>query len=815
MFYNYFLIALQQLRKQPVFSAIKVLSLTLGLVCSILVITHVQYTYSYDKHFPGWENVYRMVTSFTTDQRVNSNQIADAYLPPLLQDYQQIETAARVQSTNGLFARGDEAASNDYLWVEPQFLDIFPRDFLQGDAATALTDINTVIMDETTAQKYFGSEDPMGQILTLDNQFDLRVTGIVRDLPQNTHMDMPMLVSAETARAVFGANFMNGTTWAGYGGTMAYMVIPIAAEAQNISADLADFIQRNVPEQQRDFVNRIDVTLSLESLEDIYLSPRQGFGAQNNPRAQILLGLSAFAILILITSCINFANLSLSQVQQRGKEIGVRKTLGANRGQVVIQFLFESLLLTAIALLIALPAVYLLLPVYTALTNTEFTLATLLEANQAGVLIVFVLLTGVLSGLVPALILSRFQPVTSIKGLGLRGRLSRLVRSAITVVQFATAMILVLLAIAINLQIGFLNDFEMGFNRNNLVILDTRFNPRNAEEFNYDALINDLRQHPGVVNVARSQTPPPNTGGYNPWRREGWPAEQLVPISHFGVDENYVRTMELQLLAGRDFSLDFPADYMPAGQPNTEQVYGALITPAAVSNFEFESNDDALNKILELGNLKFRVVGVVDNFRLGGGLEDVLRSTSVLRANAAPVRPLLIRIDPAQQESVLAHIDTVWERHRPEIPINRTFYSATYNQAVYDQTNGISKASLFAAFITICIAALGLYALAFYSSQRRTKEVGVRKVLGATSGSIIGLLTWDFIKPVLVASLLAGLGGYYAASYFFKQFQSSTELPAVFYGLVMAVTLIVAVLTVAVQCYRTASADPVTSLRYE
>lgn len=815
MLYNYFLIALQQLRKQPVFSAIKVLSLTLGLVCSILVIAHVQYTYSYDKHFQGWQNIYRMVTSFTTDQRMNSNQIADAYLPPLLQDYQQIETAARVQRANGLFARGDDAASNDYLWVEPQFLDIFIREFIRGDAKTALADINTVVMDETTAQKYFGSEDPMGQVLRLDNQFDLRVTGIMRDLPQNTHMDMPILISVETARTAFGPNFMNGSTWAGYGGTMAYMVIPSAAEALSISDDLADFIQRNVPEQQRDFVNRIDVTLSLEPLADVYLSPRQGFGSQGNPRTQILIGLTAFAILILVTSCINFANLSLSQVQQRGKEIGVRKTLGANRGQVIIQFLFESLLLTLIALLIALPAVYTLLPVYTALTNAEFTVATLLQANQIGVLILFVLVTGVLSGLVPALVLSRFQPVTSIKGLGLRGRMSRLVRSGITVLQFATAMILVLLAIAINLQISYLNDFDMGFNRINLVVLDTRFNPRNAEEFNYDALINDLRQHPGVINVARSQVPPPNTGGYNPWRREGWPQDQLVPISHFGVDENYVDTLHLKLLAGRDFSLDFPADFMPAGQPDPEQTYGALITPAAVSNFEFESNEDALNKILQIGNLTFRVVGVVDTFRLGGGLEDVLRSTSVLRANAAPVRPLLIRIDPAQQESVLAHVDEVWQRHRPEIPINRTFYTETYNQAVYEQTNGISKASLFAALITISIAALGLYALAFYSSQRRTKEVGVRKVLGATSGSIIGLLTWDFIKPVLVSSALACVGGYYAAAYFFGQFASHTALPLPFYGIVVLVTLVVAVLTVAVQCYRSANADPVKCLRYE
>ena len=442
----------------------------------------------------------------------------------------------------------------------------------------------------------------------------------------------------------------------------------------------------------------------------------------------------------------------------------MRKTLGANRLQIVVQFLFESLLLTLIALLVSLPLMYLAIPVYTALTSTGFTAAMLMQSSFTLWLVLFVIVTGLISGLIPALVMSRFEPMNIIKGFSGRGRTSRLIRSGITVVQFSLATALVILAIGIAVQINHLSEMELGFNRSNLVVLDSRHNPRAPEEFNYEAMADELAQHPGVLNVARSQVPPPSTGSYNPWQRPDWADDQMVPISHYAVDENYIDTFQLKLVAGRQFSRDFGADFTPAGAPDPEQTYCVIITEAAVENFGFDSAEQALDNILIFRDSRFRIVGVINDFRLSGGMEDVLRSTSILRASSAPMRSLLIRIDPTRLEETLAHIDTVWSRHRPDIPVNRSFYEQTYDQLIYEQTNGISKASLFAAIITITIAALGLYALAFYSSQRRTKEVGVRKVLGARSSSIIALLTWDFIKPVIIACLIAGVGGYFACS---------------------------------------------------
>lgn len=816
MFYNYLLVAFRNLKKQPGFTAIKVLSLSLGLVCSLLVLMHVQYTSSYDKHFQNWQNIYRVVTSITTDQRMMSNMIAEGIYNPLLQDYGQIEKSAKIRNSNGLFTYSDVSAPNSFLWVDPEFLDIFTFDFIQGSAETALSEPNTIVLTQSTAAKYFGPDDPMGKIIVLDSRTDLRVTGLIRDLPPNTHLDVQAMIGAPTGRQMFGETFMNSTAWPGYAGTMAYVVIADPVSAEAMRADFPNFIERNVPDDQRDSVMRVDTTLDLEPLADIYLSPRQGFAAADNSRRLVLAGLATFAGLILLSSCINFINLSLSQMQQRGKEIGVRKTLGATRSDLLTQFLIESMLLTLIALLVALPVVYLAISPYTTLTRTAFTFSSMFSSSQISITVLFVMATGLLSGLIPALRMSTFSPTASISGKRDGGKSSRLVRSGLTVIQFSFAVVLVILAIGITLQVRHLNEIDIGFNRSNLVVLDSMYNPRNPEQFNYDAMVNDLRQHPGILTVGKSEQAPPANGGYNPWSHASWPAGELRAVSHLGVDENYVGAMQLQLLAGRNFSREFPADYMPANSAmDPEQTYGILITPAAVRNFDLGSNEAAIGEILKFFNFSFRVLGVVNDFRLSGGLEDTLRSTSILRVSNQPMRSLLIRIDPAQRDSALQHIDSVWALHRPDAPINREFYEQSFNQQIYEETNGINRAAQFAALITIVIAALGLYALAYYSTQRRTKEIGVRKVLGASARSIVGLLSLDFIKPVIIACVVASILAYFVTAFYFGQFSAPASLPPMVYLLVIAGMIVLSLLTVAAQCVKTAKSDPVSSLRSE
>lgn len=826
MFLNYLLIALYNLKRQPGFSAIKVLSLAIGLGCSIMVIMHVQYSLSFDRHFPNAENVYRLVTDLTTDQRIAFDGSSDAVAPRLIADYPDLLHVGKLRPGNAFIGRsGADALAQGFLWAEPAIIDIFSLQFLSGDPDTALDEPNAIVLSETAAAKYFPEGDALGQLLTMDEQTELRVTGVMRDLPQNSSLRPEALISVATGVQRFGPNFMGGTAWVGFGGTQTYLMAPKPAEAARINADLPDFVQRNIPEQQRAFAATNELTLSLQPLLDIYLSERGGFGGSSN-RPKVLLGLTIFAVLILLTSCINFANLSLAQVQQRNKEIGVRKTLGAKRGQIVLQFLFESLLLTAIALAIAAPAIWLLLPVYTAMTGTDFTFAWALRVGGIWALPLFVIATGALSGLLPAMALSRFEPAAIIKGQGVRGRFSNWVRAGVTVVQFGFSTALIILALAIMLQIRHLNTEEIGFNKNNIVVLDSTYNPQDPDSFDYDAMINELRQHPGIVAIGKSQAPPPNTGPYNPWRLPSFGPNEFRPVSHLVVDEEYFAVMQFRLLAGRWFSADFPSDFtrmnqppqqppQPGAPPPTFPENSIVITRYAVSNFGFASPEAALGEIITPGGPTYRVVGVIDDYRQSGGLEDPLRSTSILRATQDPLRVLLLRIDPAQMDGALAHIDAVWARHRPDVPLNRTFFDQTFGDLVDQQTNGIAKAAAFASLITVLISAMGLYALAYYSTQRRTKEVGIRKVMGATSKKIVMLLTWDFLKPVLVACALAAVAGYYAVRVYFEQFSSRAPVPAWVYVIVTLATVAIALLTVAFQCHRAANADPVKSLRYE
>jgi putative ABC transport system permease protein len=830
MLLNYLLVTLYNLRRQPVFSAVKVLSLAIGLGCSILVIMHVQYARSYDKHFPNWENTYRVVTSITLDYRMNTEMTNDAAPHKMRLDYPQIEHLAMIRPVGQEFSRrGGEASFQAFVFADSEFIAIFAPEFISGDPATALDEPFSMVLDETTARKYFGEEEALGQTLTTA-QYDLKVTGVIRDMPKNTHFPFQVLMSLATGRQTAGETFMNNNGWNGFGGTRTYISVADKAAADEISADLPAFMERNLPDDQKGYAQRTDQQLYLEPLGDIYLSPRQGFGQSTNNRGKIITGLALFAGLILLTSCINFANLSFSQIRQRGKEIGIRKTLGAKRHDIVLQFLLESLLLTVFALCLALPLVWVAVPAYTALTGTNFTIADAANGSSIVTLVAFVLATGLFSGLFPALSLARHDPATVIKGVAPASEFKRLARSGVTVVQFGFSTALILLAIAITLQIRHLNTMDVGFNKDDLVLLTSTYNATNPDAFNYEGMVNELRQHPGIAAVSRASAAPPSVGGLNPWRLPAWAPEESRSVQHIVVDENYLDAMQLRLLAGRWFSPDFPADFFPIatpvpGQPTVPPelppLMGVVITRTAAMSYGLGTPEEALDKQFLHGGGpngpgNYRVIGVVEDFRMTGGLEDPLSSIMMIRGAQSPaLSALLLRIDPAQTVAALAHVDAVWEKYRPDVAIDRRFFQQTYNDIVDRETRGINIAAIFASLISILISTFGLYALAFYSTQRRTKEVGVRKVLGATSKKVIRLLTWDFLKPVLVACVLASVGGYYAIAFYFQQFSSRTEVPWLLYFAVTAGTLLVAALTVATQCYRAANADPVKSLRYE
>ena len=819
MFANYLNIALQTIRKQPIFAAIKILSLTLGLACSILVLLHVQFVQSTNKHIDNWQNTYRLVTHMMvreTQTPYRTSATADPYIRSLRQDYaDQIEHIALIRGGDGLFSQGNQATQNNFHWAEPDTVYLFDLEFLAGDPASALTAPNTMVLTESTARRYFGNESALGKVLRYNNQVDIQVTGVVRDVPENATMQFEMLISVPTGRQLFGDAFMNGTGWISFSGSQTYLSFRDKASADQLAGDLRNFIDRNLPENSVSYAAQSNFRLSMQPIDDIYLNPLTNFGSPEASETQpVLIGLIIFAVLILVCSCINYSNLSLAQISQRRKEIGIRKTLGATRSQIVSQFLFESLLLTIIALLLAAPIVMFAIPVYANLTSISIQLSDLLASSFVAVLALLVLAVGTISGILPALSLSRLQAVTIMKRTGTQSRLGRLSKATITALQFCFSSALILLAIAIYIQTMFLQNLDVGYNRNNLLILDSRYNGQEPDAFSYSGMINDLEQHPGVLSVAGSQVKPPSTGGINPWRLPSYGPDESITVAHVGVSEGFIETYQMQLLAGRTFSEEFATDFIP-DEPVEDQIYGIVVTDVLARRFGFNTPEEALNQRLDIFNSKTYVIGVVKRFQFSSGMETEERSIGILRSARSPMRFLSIRIDPLQTESALSHINQVWERHRPGIPADLTFFSQTFNDIIEQRTNGLSIAALMASVITILIAGFGLFALASFSSLQRTKEIGIRKTLGASSRAIVMLLSWDFIKPVLISCILAWPLAYFAIDRFYGSFNAQATFSIAYYIIVALGVIGVALLTVAVQCIRAANADPVRSLRYE
>jgi len=745
---------------------------------------------------------------------------ADPYARFLRQDYvDQIEHIAQIRSGNALFSRGGQASENNFYWAEPDTVSIFDLEFLQGNPADALTEPHTMLVTESTATKYFGDESPLGKVLTFNNQVDIQVTGVIRDVPVSATVQFEMLISVPTGKQLFGNRFMNSNGWLLFNGSQTYLSFRDAVSASQLGNDLRNFTTRHLPGSSVPYARRNNFGLSLQRIDDIYLNPLDNSGSPENSQTQaVLYGLIIFAFLILLTSCINYMNLSLAQITQRGKEIGVRKSLGATRTQIICQFLLESMLLTFIALSIAIPIVLQALPVYANLTGTYLTRGNILTSNSVPAIFALVLVTGAVSGALPALSLSRMPAASALKSVATQTLAGKLSKVGVTAVQFTLSTTLILLAIAIYIQTSHLQELDVGYNKENLIVLDSRYSNQERNVFGYNALLNDLHQHPGVISVASSENRPPSTGSFNPWRLDGSSLDESITVSHLGVSPDFLETYQMELVAGRTFSENFPTDFIPilsSSAANPNLVYGIIVTDSLARRFGFSSPEEALGQRLNFFNFNTQVIGVVKRFQFSSGMETEERSIGILRSSLNPMRYLHLRIDPRQAEAALAHIDEVWERHRPGIPIDRTFFSQTFDSVIENRTNGLKIAALMASIITIAIAGFGLYALASYSSLRRTKEVGMRKTLGASSYSIVRLLAWDFIKPVLVACALSWPLAWFAIDRFYRTFSSRAEFSPLIYGVTTVGVIAVALLTVAMRCFRTANENPVKSLRYD
>ena len=819
MLLNYMQVLFSNFKSHLSVSIVKILSLTFGLASAVLVIMHYQFATSSNAHIENSANTYRLLTHMkirAINLPFKTAFTTDIHATLLRNDFgDQIPYISRIMYGRAVFGRDNQLSENRMTWAEPDALHIFDFDFISGSRDDALTEPYSVVLSESAALKYFANEDPMGKTLVMGEETDLRVTGVIKDQPDYATHSMDIIVSQDTGIQIYGENFMSATSWLNYGGTETFLALNPNTNPAWFSDNMPAFIERHIPDDFRTMAGELDYGLSLQPVRDIFLNPYDNFATpDNNSRKITLYGLAVFAALILATSCINYVNLSFSQAGQRLREIGIRKTLGATTDQIFTQFILESMVLTVIALLAALPILAVAIPIYTNLTSTTFEFGDLLNPLPALTIIVSAIITSLLAGVLPALVLSRITPAQALKGEGGRNQSSGLVRKLVTASQFTISTALILLAIATYSQIAYLQNMDIGFDKEGLIIADSRFDSGSITDESFDAFLAELARHPAIESVAMANFLAPDAPSLYQWRLVNGDPNSTLSIVYGVVGASFVDTWGLELIAGRNFSEDFPADFLPRSRDRTEDaIYSVIISDVTAKRLGFLSNEESLGEVMIMGGVRYRIVGVVKRFQLTSGMESDQNSVGVLIPTRRPQRGMHIRVDKLQTEAALAHIDAVWAEHRGSTPINRYFFSQSLNDKLAEQNNGMSKASLGAAIITMIISAFGLFTFAFYSTSKRTKEIGVRKVLGARVNGIVTLLVWGFTKPVLIASLVAWPIAWYAIDFLLQNFEAKLSFPLLWYLAVTVVMTVFSAIIVAAQSFQAAKADPVKCLR--
>lgn len=784
MWKNYLTVARRNLLKNKGFSAINILGLTVGMACCMLLLLYVQDELSYDQHHEERDRIYRYVF-------MNWAATAPATGPALMEEYGHLlESYVRVlpQSVEEPVAyRDQQFMESRVIYADSTFLDVFTHTMLRGNAATALDNPNSMVITSSTAQKYFGDANPLGETLTMrfwGQSFSFEVTGIIADLPETSHFTFDFLGSLATFRQPF-AGAMQSTGWAGM---YTYVLLEPGTTQQQFEAILPDYLSsRNFP---------AGLTARLQPLTDIRFDPslEKDYGPRTNSSyVYLLLVIAGF---VLVVACVNFMNLTTARAADRAKEVGMRKTLGAQQGQLVRQFLTESIGLSLIALLLACVVVVVALPTFNGITGKALQIDVIRNLPMLGVFVLLALGVGLSGGLYPAFVLARFRPITALRNNAGASAASTRLRKALVVGQFAISVFLIIGATVVFQQLNYMQNKDLGFDKDQVVMIQTN---------NYPVVKEALTQLSGVRHVSGSQHVPGERIGIYPVRLEGMPQDTTVLMRAMSVDFDYFTTMGISVNEGRSFAEDMGNDAAGAFVLNEAAMRawraGFGIDEAVGKDFEWFWGQERTGK----------VIGIVEDFHYAS----LHTAVEPLVLYVAPAhRSALVRLQQGRIQETLRAIEAEWGMLSPDMPFNVSFLDSRMD-ALYRAEQRLS--SVFGMFtaIAIVIACLGLFGLATFTAEKRKKEMGVRKVLGASQVSLVVLLSREFAWLVGIAIVVAVPVAYMAVNRWLSDFAYQVEIGPGIYILSALAALGIALLTVSYQAIRAARANPVSVIRTE
>lgn len=815
MLRNFLTIASRSLRRNKATTIIHILGLALGIATFLLIALYVQHEMSYDRFNKKADHIVRVVFR----GKMNGGEIKEAnVMPPvaatLKADFPEVLDATRLRNTGvRLISYGDKTFREDALaFVDSNFFRMFTLPLLEGNANTALLRPNTVVITRAVAQKYFGRADPLGKVLQFpDDKAALTVTGLIDTVPENSHFHFGLFASMITLPEAREPSWMESNFFT-------YLELTEGYDPAKLQAKLPAVVDKYIgPQLQKAMGVSLSqfktsgntLSFELQPLTSIHLHSNLNGEIEANGDVRYVYIFSAIALFMLLIACINFINLSTAGASKRAREVGIRKVLGSIRVQLVGQFLTESLLLTVISTLIALGLVYWALPFFNNLSGQQLNLHWGDNPWLLPALLVVIVMTGLLAGLYPAFVISAFNPVYVLKGFFTSGKKSAGLRSGLVVFQFFISISLIIGTLVVYRQLAYIQHEKLGYDRDQVLIVQQTYFLGDHQGYFRQQLLQD----PRVARVSSSDYLPAGSTNFNNFLiYSDNNKSELVNTLRYEVDDQYIPTLGMQMASGRNFSPAFGADST-----------GIIINETAARNFGWldpgqsgpAATDKALNHTLTRQDndgtvITYHVIGVVRDFHFRS-FHDLI-TPLVMTLNSGTGSNFIVRTKTADVAGLLTTIGKKWTSLHADMPLSYSFLDERFNNTYKNEQNIALILGIFAG-LTIFVACLGLFGLATFTAEQRTREIGIRKVLGADIASIVTLLSKDFIRLVLLAFLIAAPVAWWVMNQWLLDFAYRLPISWWIFALAAALALLISLCTIGYRAIRAASANPTDSLR--
>jgi putative ABC transport system permease protein len=784
MFKNFFKITVRNILKHKGYSFINISGLAIGMACTILVFLWVRDELSFDRFNVKADNLYRIVSDSMKTSTPHS-----AVSPGILAGVMQNEIPGVIHSTRFLplnlkFKYGKESFEEHGGFADADIFKMFTFPLVKGNPETVLSDPFSIVLTERMAKKYFGDQVPIGKTLITIRGTDFRVTGIMKNIPHNSHLQFDYLIPFKLMKK-FGGNIDSWTNVSFY----TYVLLQKGSSVQEVNQKLRKLVDQHDPEHHRYY---------LQPLTRVHLYSNYSFDIAVPGDIKYVTIFTLIALFILIIACINFMSLSTARSANRAKEIGIRKVVGANRFKLIYQFLGESVFQAMIGIFLALILVSLILPSFNRLTGKPLVLD-YSDFKFILAFIVMVIFTGVAAGSYPALFLSSWKPVNVLKGATNKELNSRvpLLRNLLVVLQFSLAIILILGTVVVHKQLNFIKKAKLGFDKENLVYMPL------GEELSkeYETVRNELLQNPNITGAAASDYLPTHVAsGTSTADWEGRAADVRVQMQILSANFDYLETYNIEMREGRFFSREFSSD----------SANSIVINEAAVNVMAVQS---PIGKRFTIEKTDYTIIGIVKNFHYKS-IHYKVEPLIIMMFQPGRSGYLSVRLRPDNVPDTIKFLESKWKKFNPGYSFQFNFIDDTIDKQ-YKAEQQMGKIFYYFTFLAIFISCVGLFALASFIAEQKTKEIGIRKVLGATVSSIIFLFSERFIKWVLVSNLIAWPIAYIAMNKWLQGFAYRTDIGIGIFILSALPTMLIALVTVSYQSIKAAIANPVKALKYE